>query len=48
MMSGSGPSVFGIFNNLDDANKALEAIAKKGISAFVCHKNSFWSNTNQK
>ncbi len=48
MMSGSGPSVFGIFNNIDNANKAIDAIAQREISAFVCYKNEFWSSKNQK
>ncbi len=48
MMSGSGPSVFGIFSNVDDANDALEAISKRKISAFVCYNNTFWSNINPK
>lgn len=37
MMSGSGPSVFGIFCNLDDAKMAELAITKKGYFASVCY-----------
>ncbi len=37
MMSGSGPSVFGVFANLEDASSATEALRATGASAFVCH-----------
>ena len=37
MMSGSGPSVFGIFRNLDDAKRAELAITEKGYFASVCY-----------
>lgn len=37
MMSGSGPSVFGIFKNAEDAGCACEALNGMGASAFVCH-----------
>lgn len=37
MMSGSGPSVFGIFASAADAEKACGALQKAGASAFVCH-----------
>ena len=36
MMSGSGPSVVGIFADADAAQRVCDAIAKKGIAAFVC------------
>ena len=36
MMSGSGPSVFGVFGALSDAEKACESLQKKGAAAFVC------------
>lgn len=35
MMSGSGPSVFGIFENIDSAQTAVEAIKKQGYFAIV-------------
>ena len=37
MMSGSGPSVFGIFSSLEDADAACRALRDMGASAFVCH-----------
>lgn len=37
MMSGSGPSVFGIFADLSDAEGACETLREMGASAFVCH-----------
>ena len=37
MMSGSGPSVFGIFENLSDAERAAKALEQMGAAAFVCH-----------
>lgn len=36
MMSGSGPSVFGIFKNTDDAKKAEKKIKERGYFAFFC------------
>ena len=36
LMSGSGPSVFGIFLNENDAEKAKAALLKKGIRAYRC------------
>lgn len=36
MMSGSGPSVFGIFDNADKAEAARGAISELGLEAFVC------------
>lgn len=36
MMSGSGPSVFGIFSSDAAAESACEALKKQGASAFVC------------
>lgn len=36
MMSGSGPSVFGIFSSNADAERACEVLKKQGASAFVC------------
>ena len=40
MMSGSGPSVFGIFKTKELADAALEALLKKGICGFVCEPTS--------
>lgn len=34
LMSGSGPSVYGIFDNEDDAKSAVEALKADGVSAF--------------
>ena len=36
MMSGSGPSIVGIFANCEDAQKTRDHIAAQGIAAFVC------------
>ena len=36
MMSGSGPSVVGIFTDADAAQRACDSITQKGIAAFVC------------
>ena len=36
MMSGSGPSVFGIFDDFKKAEAARSAIAELGVPAFVC------------
>ncbi|MBE6691981.1 MAG: 4-(cytidine 5'-diphospho)-2-C-methyl-D-erythritol kinase [Ruminococcaceae bacterium] len=35
-LSGSGPSVYGIFKNQDQGIKAAEALKAKGYSAYVC------------
>ena len=37
MMSGSGPSVFGIFASVEAAAAAVEEMRSMGASAFVCH-----------
>ncbi len=37
MMSGSGPSVFGVFADVSCAQTACEAIREMGGQAFVCH-----------
>ena len=37
MMSGSGPSVFGVFETVSDAERAAEALGQMGAAAFVCH-----------
>ena len=37
MMSGSGPSVFGIFKDVDAATAAVEELRRMGAAAFVCH-----------
>lgn len=36
MMSGSGPSVFGIFADRDSARRAFEGLSKANIRAFLC------------
>ena len=35
MMSGSGPSVFGIFGNITDAERAVERLKAQGYFASV-------------
>ncbi len=35
LMSGSGPSVFGIFDTADEAERAKQALSKDGLNAFV-------------
>ncbi len=37
MMSGSGPSVFGIFQTPNDADMACRELLEMGAAAFVCH-----------
>lgn len=37
MMSGSGPSVFGVFESAEDADAACRALLATGAEAFVCH-----------
>ena len=37
IMSGSGPSVFGIFASGEDATRAKDALLKEGYRAFACH-----------
>ena len=37
MMSGSGPSVFGIFKDAASAEAACQALLSEGAAAFVCH-----------
>ena len=37
MMSGSGPSVFGVFDDIKDAENACSTLQKTGFRAFVCH-----------
>ena len=37
MMSGSGPSVFGIFEAMEEAERACTALREMGAVAFVCH-----------
>jgi 4-diphosphocytidyl-2-C-methyl-D-erythritol kinase len=36
MMSGSGPSVFGVFDDPEKAEAARSAIEATGLKAFVC------------
>ena len=43
MMSGSGPSVFGVFATPEEAMAACEALRKTGASAFVCHPRPQYS-----
>ena len=44
MMSGSGPSVFGIFPDLRKAGECQLALEKQGVSAFVCHPTKAYFN----
>ena len=37
MMSGSGPSVFGVFEDVKKAESACEALRQMGAAAFVCN-----------
>lgn len=37
MMSGSGPSVFGVFEESCDAEQACAVLQEMGMKAFVCH-----------
>ena len=37
MMSGSGPSVFGVFQTTEDAVRSCEQLRAVGAAAFVCH-----------
>lgn len=36
LMSGSGPSVFGIFKSIEDSQLALKSLLSKGYTAFAC------------
>lgn len=36
LMSGSGPSVFGIFTSFEDSERALKALISRGYTAFTC------------
>ena len=36
MMSGSGPTAFGLFVSKDDAVQALKAVEESGLAAFLC------------
>lgn len=40
MMSGSGPSVFGIFDLKENAEAAVKTLVDNGVSAFVCQPTS--------
>ena len=37
MMSGSGPSVFGIFGTEKDAQRAADALENRGYRSYLCH-----------
>ena len=43
MMSGSGPSVFGVFDSVEAAGAAVEELRAMGASAFVCHPTAKYS-----
>lgn len=42
MMSGSGPSVFGVFDNEKEAENARDALASEGYRPYVCRPISFY------
>lgn len=37
LMSGSGPSVFGVFEKAEEAEEACSKLQQKGYKSFVCH-----------
>ncbi len=43
MMSGSGPSVFGVFPSTETAERAVVALQALGAAAFVCHPKEKYS-----
>ena len=43
MMSGSGPSVFGVFESDEAASNACEVLKKLGASAFVCYPSGAYA-----
>ena len=45
MMSGSGPSVFGVFETAEQAAIATEALKREGAVAFVCHPTNAYETT---
>ena len=45
MMSGSGPSVFGIFSTHEDALRTEEQLKSLGANAFVCYPTSSYAAT---
>lgn len=36
IMSGSGPSVFGIYDNINDAERVCRRLCDDGVTAFIC------------
>lgn len=44
MMSGSGPSVFGVFEFQTEAEKVCASLQEKGYKAFVCHPRGQYLN----
>ncbi len=44
MMSGSGPSVFGVFDSAEAAERACRALCAMGAAAFVCHPCEKYGN----
>lgn len=45
MMSGSGPSVFGVFRCREDAERACFSLRESGAAAFVCHPTGRYSQS---
>ncbi len=43
MMSGSGPSVFGVFATMAEAEAACAALTQMGAAAFVCHPRAAYA-----
>ena len=44
MMSGSGPSVFGVFETQNEAEQACFVLQEKGYKAFVCHPSGQYTD----
>ena len=44
MMSGSGPSVFGVFADVEAAERTCEVLCSMGAAAFVCHPCEKYGN----
>lgn len=46
MMSGSGPSVFGVFPDMESAERVTEKLKEMGAAAFVCHPTAAYQGEN--
>jgi 4-diphosphocytidyl-2C-methyl-D-erythritol kinase len=47
MLSGSGPSVFGICETAEAAGDAFSALREMGAEAFVCHPTSAYAKSER-